>query len=140
MASSVKRAATSATRSAPLVTTMNCTNRIIAKMTKATTRLPPAENLPMVSMIEPAQPVSRILREIDTLRHRRKMGVINKIVGYEVSCSGVEIDSDRVTTMKESARLKLTSVSMTSAGSGTKNVPSARMATSGNNNSRYCAQ
>ena len=39
-ASSVKRAATSATRSAPLEITMNCTSVRITKITAPTTRLP----------------------------------------------------------------------------------------------------
>ena len=45
MASRVKRAATSATRSAPLVMTMNCTSVMIRKITAPTTKLPPHHEL-----------------------------------------------------------------------------------------------
>jgi hypothetical protein len=51
MASSEKRAATSATRSAPLAMTMNCTTVMIRNTTRPTTRLPPATTLPNVSMM-----------------------------------------------------------------------------------------
>ena len=51
MASRVKRAATSATRSAPFATTMNCTTVMIRKITRPTARLPPTTNSPNVWMI-----------------------------------------------------------------------------------------
>ena len=54
MASRVNRAATSATRSAPLVMTMNCTSTIIRKMTTPTTILPPVMRLPKFWITVPA--------------------------------------------------------------------------------------
>ena len=48
MASSEKRAATSATRSEPLAMTMNCTTVMMRNTTSPTTRLPPATMSPKV--------------------------------------------------------------------------------------------
>ena len=59
MASSVNRAATSATRSAPLVMTMNCTRVMIRKMTAPTTKLPCTTNLPNARMTSPASAVQQ---------------------------------------------------------------------------------
>ena len=53
-ASSAKRAATSATRSAPLVITTNCTTEMIRNTTSPTTTLPEITNSPNVRMISPA--------------------------------------------------------------------------------------
>ena len=62
MASRLKRAATSATRSAPLAMTMNCTIVMIRNTTIPTTKFPPATRLPKVSMMWPAWPSSKIIR------------------------------------------------------------------------------
>jgi hypothetical protein len=64
MASSVKRAATSATRSEPLAITRNCTSVMIKKITAPTTRLPPTTNSPKVSITSPALAWIRISRVV----------------------------------------------------------------------------
>ena len=62
MPSSEKRAATSATRSEPLVITMNCTTVTMENTTKPTARLSPMTNWPKVLMISPASASIRIRR------------------------------------------------------------------------------
>jgi hypothetical protein len=64
MASRVKRAATSATRSPPLVMTTNCAIVMIRNMTKPTTRLPEITNSPNVCTIRPASASSRMSRVV----------------------------------------------------------------------------
>src|SRR5271170_4432352 len=67
MASSVKRAPTSATRPAPLVTTTNWITTRIRKITRPTTTLPLTTNCPKAFTTLPASPVVRIRRVTDTL-------------------------------------------------------------------------
>ena len=62
MASKVNRAETSATRSAPLVITMNWTSVMIRKITAPTTKLPLTTNMPNERMTSPASAFSRINR------------------------------------------------------------------------------
>jgi hypothetical protein len=81
MASSVKRAPTSATRPAPLVTTTNWMTMRIRKMTRPTTMLPPMTNLPNASTTWPASPSSRIRRVTEMLMARRKSVVISSSDG-----------------------------------------------------------
>ncbi len=81
MASRLKRAATSATRSAPLAMTMNCTTVMIRKTTRPTTRLPPATMLPKVLMIAPAWPSSRIIRVVAIDSASRNRVVISSRLG-----------------------------------------------------------
>ena len=88
MASSEKRAATSATRSAPLAMTMNCTTVMIRNTTRPTTRLPPATTLPKVSMMWPASPCSRIMRVVAMDSERRKRVVISSTLGNTENSSG----------------------------------------------------
>ena len=54
MASRVKRAATSATRPAPLVMTTNWMTMRMRKTTRPTTRLPPTTKWPKLSITAPA--------------------------------------------------------------------------------------
>ena len=77
IASSVNLAATSATRSAPLVMTRNCTSTIMKKITKPTTTLPCSTKLPKDLMTCPASPPrDRMFRVEDTLMPRRNRVVI----------------------------------------------------------------
>ena len=78
-----------------------------------------------------------MLRVTARLRHKRKTGVISKIVGYEVSCSGVEMDSERVTTAKVNAMFRHTSTSIKNGVSGTNKVNMQRIASTGNTRLRY---
>ena len=80
IASRVKRAATSETRSAPLEITTNWTMVMMRKMTAPTTKLP------NVLMMVPAAlgscaPLSRMQRVVVTLRARRKRVVKSSIDG-----------------------------------------------------------
>ncbi len=81
IASSVKRAATSATRSEPLATTMNCTTRMMTNITAPTMMLPCAVMLPSASMTPPAVPCVKMLRVAETLKVRRKTVVRSRMVG-----------------------------------------------------------
>ncbi len=80
-ASSVKRAATSATRSAPLEITMNCTSVRITKITAPTTRLPATTNPPKAWITSPALALSRMRRVADTSSATRNSVVSSSSVG-----------------------------------------------------------
>ena len=77
IASSVNLAETSATRSEPLLITMNCTMIRTIKMMAPITRSPPPTNCPNVSTTFPGEPVLRIRRVDETFREIRKI-VVNK--------------------------------------------------------------
>ncbi|MNH37194.1 hypothetical protein D3C79_980650 [compost metagenome] len=81
MPSRENRAATSATRSEPLVMTMNWTMVTIAKITKPTTRLSPITNSPKDAMISPASACTRISRLVLIDNARRNNVVINNSAG-----------------------------------------------------------
>ena len=81
MASSVKRAATSATRSEPLETTRNWIMVRIRKITAPTTRLPATTKLPKARMTSPASARSRMSRVAETSRARRNSVVNSSNVG-----------------------------------------------------------
>ncbi|CFP62558.1 Uncharacterised protein [Bordetella pertussis] len=88
MASSEKRAATSATRSAPLVMTTNCTIVRMRKTTRPTIRLPPTTKLPKVSMMWPASPCSRISRVVAMEMPSRNSVVTSRTEGNEENARG----------------------------------------------------
>ncbi|MBA7704123.1 hypothetical protein ES703_112923 [subsurface metagenome] len=71
IASRVKRAETSAIRSAPFVITINCITTRIKKITSPTTKLPPATKPPKAWIIFPALPCRSINLVEATLRERR---------------------------------------------------------------------
>ena len=81
MASRVKRAATSATRSAPLAMTMNWTTVMIRNTTRPTTRLPPATSAPKVSTMWPPSALSRIERVMATEIASRNSVVSSSTLG-----------------------------------------------------------
>ena len=86
MASSVKRAATSAMRPEPLVMTMKLTMIRIAKTTMPMTKLPPITKLPKASMTWPAAPVplwpfARIRRVEARFSASRSMVAISRTSG-----------------------------------------------------------
>ena len=81
IASRVKRAATSATRPAPFVITMNWITIKIVKMTRPTMTEPPTTKLPKLSMTLPAYPWSRISRVTDTLSASRNNVAIKRYDG-----------------------------------------------------------
>ena len=81
MASRVNRAATSDTRSAPLVMTMSCTSTMMKKITKPTTMSPPVTSCPNRAITSPGLPVVRIIRVEDTFIPSRNRVVINSREG-----------------------------------------------------------
>ena len=88
MASRVNRAATSATRPAPLVITMNWITIRIRKMTRPTTIEPPTTKWPKLSMTLPANPWSRTSRVALTFRASRNMVAISRRLGKTLKSSG----------------------------------------------------
>jgi hypothetical protein len=88
MASSEKRAATSATRSAPLAITMNCTTVMMRNTTKPTTKLPPATVLPKVSMMWPALPCNKINRVVAIASAKRNKVLMSSTLGKTENSSG----------------------------------------------------
>ena len=82
MASRVKRAETSATRSEPLVMTKNCTNTMMRKITRPTTTSPWMTNSPKVFTTSPAYPwFFRMLRVEEMFSERRNRVVISSREG-----------------------------------------------------------
>ena len=81
IASSVKRAATSATRSEPLEMTRNWIIVRIRKITAPTTRLPATTKLPKARMTSPASARSRMRRVAETSSARRNSVVSSSSVG-----------------------------------------------------------
>ena len=77
IASRVKRAETSATRSEPLLMTMNCIKINTTNTMAPMIRSPPPTNCPNVSTTLPGSPVERISLVEDTFREIRKI-VVNK--------------------------------------------------------------
>ena len=118
MASRVKRAPTSATRSAPLAMTRNCTMVRIRKTTAPTTKLPPRANSPKVWMISPASALSRIRRVVVMFRPTRNSVVNSSMVGKEENSSGVLTYMVIIMMAKDRARLAPMSVSTRAVGRG----------------------
>jgi hypothetical protein len=81
MASRVKRAATSATRSDPFAITMNWIIVRMRKMTAPTTRLPATTKSPNARITSPPSARSRMRRVADTSSASRNNVVISRIVG-----------------------------------------------------------
>ena len=81
MASSVKRAATSATRSDPFEMTMNWIIVRMRKITAPTTRFPATTKLPKARMTSPASACSKMRRVADTSSASRKRVVKSSSVG-----------------------------------------------------------
>ena len=88
MASRVKRAATSATRPAPLVITTNWITTRIRKTMRPTTTLPPTTKLPNAEMTSPASPCSRIRRVPEMFRPSRKSVATSSSDGKTENWSG----------------------------------------------------
>ena len=113
IASKVKRAATSATRSAPLVMTINCTITIMKKIIKPITTLPLVISWPKAAITSPAKPSRSIIRVEDTLRPRRNRVVIRSSDGYMENSSvsfmfmvisSITMDRDMFITRRMSRR------------------------------------
>ena len=123
MASSVKRAATSATRPAPLVITTKLMMTRIAKTTIPTAKLPPTRKCPKASITCPAEPgpacpSSKTTRVDATLSDKRSNVVISKTVGKTEKSSGFITLIATSMTMIEIAMLKVKKRSSMNGGSG----------------------
>ena len=116
IASSVKRAATSATRSAPLAMTMNCTIVMMMNTTMPTTRLPPATKLPNASMMWPASPSSRISRVVATDSDNRNNVEISSTLGKLLNATGCGTYSAISSRTTPQAMFTATSTSITAVG------------------------
>ncbi len=93
MASSVKRAVTSETRPAPLVTTTKLMMTRMVKTTRPIAKLPPRTNSPKASMTWPAAsvpspPRSRITRVEATFNASRNKVASSKTVGKAAKSTG----------------------------------------------------
>ena len=81
IASNVKRAVTSDTRSEPLLITINCIRIRTINTIAPITRLPPPTKPPKVSTTFPGSPVDKINRVEETFNEIRNMVVNNNSVG-----------------------------------------------------------
>ena len=132
MASRVKRADTSAIRSAPLVTTTKLITTKIAKTIKPTAKLPPIRKWPKASMTAPAAPgpvwpSSSTTRVDATLRESRINVVKSRTDGNAEKSSGRIMYAATIITIKATAILMVKNRSKTSGGSGSTIM--ARIAT-----------
>ena len=120
MASSVKRAATSETRSAPLVITINCTSTMIKKIKIPMTIFPWVISVPKDLITIPASPPSRRIRRVeDTLRPRRNRVVISSREGKIENSSASEMLMVIIRIMMDSAMFSTIRTSSACLGSGT---------------------
>ncbi len=119
MASKVKRALTSATRSLPFEITMNWTTTIMRKMTKPTKGLPRMTKSPNVLTTSPAYPFSmRIKRVEEMFNAKRNKVVISKIDGNKLNCKASWIFMEIKRMMKEMDKFKMNIISKSQAGKG----------------------
>ena len=119
IASKVKRAATSATRSAPLVMTMNCTNTMMRKISTPTTILPWVIMLPKEAMTLPAKPpFVKISRVEDTLSPRRNNVVMSSREGKMENCNASEMFMVMSRIIMEMEMLTMIRTSSSAGGSG----------------------
>ena len=145
MASSVKRAATSAMRPAPLVITMNCTIMRIEKMITPTKSESPATNEPKALMTLPATPMAssglcasavRIRRVEAMLSTRRSSVVASSSEGNTLNSSGRFMYSVVSSTITPSEMLTEIMMSSIAGGSGTSSTPSSSTKPTGTMNAR----
>ncbi len=122
IASSVKRAPTSATRPAPLVTTTNWITIRIRKITRPTITLPPTTNSPNAFTTLPASPVVRISRVTETLIASRNIVVSSSRLGNEAKSSALPRYIVAATIVSAAEMLIVISRSSTAAGSGTTSI------------------
>jgi hypothetical protein len=128
IASSAKRAATSATRSEPLAITMNCTIAMIRNTTPPTTTLLPTISLPKVSMMWPALACSRISL-VEAMFSASRNSVVNSSSEGKVDIASAEgTYMATISSTRLMARLLAISRSISGVGKGSTN--SATIATS----------
>ena len=139
IASRLKRAATSATRSEPLVITRKLTRVRIRKITIPTARLPPTTKLPKASTISPASCSSRIKRVVAIDNARRNMVVSNKIDGKEENAKGPGKYSASMINRQEIQIFSAIRMSTSQVGSGTMKMNTMAMITTAPKTSARCA-
>ncbi len=123
ISSRVKRAATSATRPAPLVMTTNWMITRIRKMTQPTRRSPPTTKWPKASITLPADACSRTRRVDEMLSARRKSVVSSSREGRTEKSSGrrTYIASSRI--VSDTVRFSDSSISSSAGGRGISIIP-----------------
>src|SRR4051794_32507327 len=126
MASRVKRAATSATRPAPFVTTTNWMTTRTRKITRPTTTLPPTTKSPNALTTWPASPWSRISRVTETLIARRKSVVSSRRLGNELNSSALFRYMVETTTASAAEMFSVMKMSSRNGGGGGANNPTKR--------------
>jgi hypothetical protein len=119
IASRVKRAPTSATRSEPFATTRNCTRVMTRKMTVPTTTSPCTTNSPKAFTISPASAFARMPRVVETLRPRRNSVVMRSSVG--------KLDTSRAFFANSATRRTISDAAMFTAISGSRSRPGTGM-------------
>jgi len=118
MASSVNLAATSATLSAPLVITINCTTTIMTNIMNPTKGFPLTTKFPKDSMTFPTYPSVKISLVDDTLSESLSIVAINKREGNMEKSRGFSIFIEIKRITREKVTLKTNNISIKAAGSG----------------------
>ena len=118
MASRVNRAPTSATRSAPRVTTTNWITIKMRKMTRPTTSDPPMTKLPKASTTWPAYPCTRTCRVMLTLRPSRKRVATRRRAGNVAKSKGRRTYMVARRIVRAAAMLQMMRRSSRNGGSG----------------------
>ena len=119
IASRVNLADTSATRPAPVVTTVNWITTRIRKITRPMTMLPPTTKPPNVSITAPPWPSDRISRVVEMLSASRKRVVTNNSAGNTLNCNGSSTIIEVNIATRAMAMLRAIITSMSGAGNGT---------------------
>ena len=141
MASRVKRAATSATRPAPLVITMKLITAMMRNITRPTSTLPSTTKRPKASTTEPAAPApsapcSRISRVVATFSDRRSSVATSTNAGNALNSRASSMKRAVRKTPTERAMLKESSRSSSAGGSGRTIISTMPMIPRGTSRSR----
>ncbi|MNN32727.1 hypothetical protein D3C81_1464580 [compost metagenome] len=143
MASSMKRAPTSAIRPAPFVITMKLMITRIRNTARPTAKLPPTRKWPNASITLPAAsppswPCISTTRVEATLSDRRSSVVNSRIAGKAAKSSGFWVNMLTSSTMIDRAMLKVKNRSRANGGSGRIIIDRMMMISSGPASSRAC--
>ncbi len=139
IASRLKRAATSATRSEPLVITRKLTRVRIRKISIPTARLPPTTKLPKASTMSPASCSSRIRRVVAIDSARRNIVVSSRIDGNDENAKGPGRYSASTINKQEIQILSAIRMSTSQVGNGTIKMNTMAMTTTAPRTSARCA-
>ncbi|MNT00900.1 hypothetical protein D3C72_1353480 [compost metagenome] len=136
IASSAKRAETSAIRPAPLVITtklmmVRMMNTTMPMVTLSPIRKWAKDSITAPAAAEPLWPSSRITRLLATFSDRRSRVVISSTEGKEENSSGSRVLIPTISTMMETAILKVKKMSSSTGGSGNTIMARTRMIRTG---------